>query len=142
MGEYAEFTADEWRTLQFAPFWLFSAVVGRYRNFDDLEYEAFSWSLRTAAAGGGQLTRDVLVSVATDCDTLIEEFAAERRPIASGLCAVAAILTKAPNDEADMFKDSLLSGIGERIARARGRFGRVMSDEDEKTLALVAELLY
>ncbi len=141
MGEQDNLTPGEWRTLQFAPFWMFSAVVGGYRRFDVFEYEAFERSLVTAASAPGRLSREVVTSVATDLGRLMAEYGADDRSIASGLCEVAAVLTKVPSDEADMFKGVLVSGIGEGVARARGRFGRVMSEEDAKTVELVAQFL-
>ena len=33
MSERDRFTTEEWRTLQVAPFWVFSAVIGAYRRF-------------------------------------------------------------------------------------------------------------
>jgi len=141
MSEQDNFTPGEWRTLQFAPFWMFSAVVGGYHRFDVFEYEAFARSLETAASAPGRLSRAVVTSVATDLGRLMAEYGTDDRSIASGLCEVAAVLTKVPSDEADMFKGVLVSGIGEGVARARGRFGRVISEEDAKTVELVAQFL-
>jgi hypothetical protein len=141
VGAQEDFTPEEWRTLQFAPFWMFGAVVGAYRGFDALEYQAFSRSLELAAMAPGRLNREVMSSVARDLDRLTAEFAGDGRSIASGLCEVAAILSKVPSGEADMFREALLSVVGEGVARARGRFGRVMSEEDAKDLDLVAQLL-
>jgi len=141
MGERDDFTPEEWRTLQFAPFWMFSGVVGAYRNFDALEYEAFSRSLDMALSAPGRLIHEVTASVAMDLGRLTEEYGADKRSIATGLCEVASILAKVPSDEADMFKGALVSGIGEGVAKARGRFGRVMSQEDANNLDLVAQLL-
>jgi hypothetical protein len=141
MGERGGLSRDEWRTLQFAPFWMFAAVVGSYGRFDVLEYEAFSRSLASAASAPGRLNRELMTSVAADLDRVAREFAADPRSIGSGLCEVATILKNIPTEEADMVKHGLLSGIGEAVARARGRFGRVMSEEDEKNLELVAQFL-
>jgi hypothetical protein len=141
MNEESTFTPDEWRTLQFAPFWIFSAVLGAYRNFDALEYDAFARSLREASSAPGRLARDVISSVVAERGQLTEQFQTDSRTIAGGLCAVAAILGKAPKEEADLFKDTLISYVGVGVAKARGRFGQVMSQEDEKTLELVAQFL-
>jgi hypothetical protein len=141
VSQDGEFTAQEWLTLQFAPFWIFSALLGSYRDFDPLEYDAFSRCLQVAASGPGRLTRDVLTSVLIDRRQLTRQYESDGRTIALGLCAVAAILTKAPTEEATMFKDMLISGVGEGVAKARGRFGQIMSEDDEKTLLLVAQFL-
>jgi hypothetical protein len=141
VGERETFTSQEWRTLQLAPFWTFSAVVGAYRRFDELEYDAFSRSLDAGRAAPGRLTGEVLASVAAERVQLLREYALDRRTILNGLCDVASILTKVSPEEADLFKDALVSGIGERVAMARGRFGRVVSEEDTKTLIFVAQFL-
>jgi hypothetical protein len=135
------FSEGEWRTLQLAPFWIFSALVGSDRAFDELEFAAFSRSVGLAAAAPGRIARAVMATVALDPDRLIEDYRADGRPIAAGLWAVATILSKAPAGEAELFRDVLVSGVGEGVAKARGRFGRTMSEEDEQTLALLAELL-
>ncbi len=141
MGTMPELSAEDWRTLQFAPFWMLSAVVGAYSDFDPVEYEAFSRSLQLAALAPGRLSQEVMTSVASNLSQLGEEFRADPRTVASGLCEVAAILAKIPRDEADMFNRALIHGIGEGVATARGRFGRFMSDDDAKDLDMIAQLL-
>ena len=141
MDERSRFTPDEWQTLQFAPFWIFSALLGTYRNFDPLDYDAFSRSLQTASAAPGRLVQEVIDSVTTERRRLMAEFEADGRTIGRGLCAVAAVLNRAPSEEADLFKEMLIFGVGEGVAKARGRYGRVISKEDKKTLELIAQFL-
>ena len=43
--------------------------------------------------------------------------------------------------EAAWFKDMLVLDVGEGVARARGRYGTEMSDDDAKAVALAAQLL-
>jgi hypothetical protein len=142
MNQESGFTPEEWQTLQFAPFWIFSAILGAYRNFDPLEYEAFWRSLDEASSAPGLLTQEIITSVMMEGGQLTEKYQTDSRTIARGLCAVAAILGKAPVDEADMFKDTLISRVGVGVAKARGRFGRVMSKDDEKTLELISQFLF
>jgi hypothetical protein len=141
MGGQARFTAEEWRTLQFAPFWMLSAVVGGYRRFDPLELEAFSRCLQLAAMAPGRLNQEVVTSVTREFRLLHQEYGVDRRTIASGLCEVGRLLRRVPPEEAEMFRGALVAEIGEGIARARGRFGRVMSEEDAKNVELVAQFL-
>jgi len=141
MGAKYGLTPLEWRTLQLAPFWMLGAVVGAYRNFDPLEYEAFTRSLQVAALAPGKLNQELMTSVASDIRKLGEEFAADPRTIASGLHEVAVILSRVPRDEADLLTRALLHGVGEGVATARGRFGRVMSDDDAKNLDMIAQIL-
>jgi hypothetical protein len=142
MSEQDHYTPDEWRTLQFAPFWIFSAVTGAYDRYDPRDFQVFARCLETAALAGGRLGREVLASVVADRDRLAEQFRGERRSIGVGLFQVDAVLRgKAGDDEADRFKDMLVLDIGEGVARARGRYGTEMSDEDAKSLVLAAQLL-
>jgi hypothetical protein len=141
MSDQDRYTPDEWRTLQFAPFWMFSAVVGAYRRVDPRDYQVFVRCLEAAALADGRLRREVLASVVADCDRLAEQFRSEPRSIGVGLFQVDAILRKADEEEADRFKDMLVLDIGEGVARARGRFGTEMSDDDARALVLAAQLL-
>jgi hypothetical protein len=141
MSEQDKFTPEEWRTLQFAPFWMFSAVVGAYGHFDPRDYRAFLQAVQLATTAPGQLTREVMASVVAGHERLTEEYAADQRSIAVGLHRVAAVLDRTSPGEARSFKDMLIVGIGQGVARARGRFGTEVSEEDAKTLTLVAQLL-
>jgi hypothetical protein len=134
-------TAEEWRMLQFAPFWVFSAVVGAYDRYDPRDYRAFVRCLEAAVLAEGRLGREVLASVVADRDRLTQQFRGERRSIGVGLFQVDALLRKAGDDEADLFKGTLVLDIGEGVARARGRYGTEMSEDDAKSVVLAAKLL-
>jgi hypothetical protein len=141
VSERDRFTPEEWRTLQFAPFWIFSAVIGAYDRFDPRDYQVFVRCLESAAPTEGRLGRAVLESVVADRDRLAEQFHRERRSIGVGLFQVDAVLSKAGDDEAELFKGMLVVDIGEGVARARGRYGTEMSDEDANSVVLAAKLL-
>jgi hypothetical protein len=141
VSERDEYTPEEWRTLQFAPFWIFSAVIGAYDRFDPRDYQVFVRCLQAATVAASRLRREVLESVVADCDRLAQQFHGEQRSIGVGLFQVDAVLSKAGDDEADLFKGMLVLGIGEGVARARGRYGTEMSDEDAKRIVLAAQLL-
>lgn len=141
MSERDGFTPEEWRTLQFAPFWIFSAVIGAYNRFDARDYQVFVRCLEAASLAEGRLGREVLESVVADRDRLAQQFRRERRSIGVGLFQVDAVLSKAGDDEADLFKGMLVVEIGEGVARARGRYGTEMSDDDAKSVVLAAKLL-
>jgi hypothetical protein len=141
MAERERYTPEEWRTLQFAPFWMFSAVVGTYDRYDPRDFQAFARCLEVAALAEGGLRRELLASVVADRDRLAERFRAEPRSIGVGLFQVDAVLAKAGLAEAGRFKDMLVLEIGEGVARARGRYGAEMSDEDARSVALAAQLL-
>ena len=104
MSERAGYTPEEWRTLQFAPFWIFSAVIGAYDRFDPRDYRAFVHCLEAATMAEGRLGREVLASVVADRERLARQFRGERRSIGVGLFHVDAVLRRAGDDEADLFK--------------------------------------
>jgi hypothetical protein len=141
MGERDRYTPEEWRTLQFAPFWMFSAVVGAYNRFDPRDVQVFVRCLEAATMAEGRLGRELLESVLADRDRLAEQFHADRRTIGVGLFQVDAVLRRAGDDEAARFKDMLVLDVGEGVARARGRYGTEMSDDDANAVALAAQLL-
>jgi hypothetical protein len=142
VSEQDRYTPEEWRTLQFAPFWMFSAVIGAYGRFDPRDFKVFFRCLEAAAAAAdGRLRREVLASVMADRERLAEQFRSEPRSIGVGLFQVDAVLGKAGQEEAARFKDMLVLDVGEGVARARGRYGTEMSDEDAKAVALAAQLL-
>jgi hypothetical protein len=141
MGERDNYTPDEWRTLQFAPFWMFGAVVGAYSGYDPRDFQVFVRCLEVATMTEGRLRRELLESVLADRDRLAEQFRSEPRSIGVGLFQVDAVLRRAGEDEAARFKDMLVLDVGEGVARARGRYGTEMSDDDAKAVALAAQLL-
>ena len=141
MSEQDRYTPEEWRTLQFAPFWMFGAVVGAYNRFDLRDFQVFLRCLEVATLGEGRLRRELLESVLDDRDRLAEQFRTEPRSIGVGLFQVDLLLAKAGEDEAARFKEMLVLEIGEGVARARGRYGTEMSDDDARAVALAAGLL-
>jgi hypothetical protein len=141
MGEQDRYTPEEWRTLQLAPFWMFSAVVGAYDRYDPRDFQVFARCLEAATLAEGRLQRELLESVVADRDRLAEQFRAEPRSIGVGLFQVDLVLAKAAPEEAARFKDMLVLEIGEGVARARGRYGTEMSDDDARAVALAAGLL-
>jgi hypothetical protein len=141
MGERERYTPEEWRTLQFAPFWMFSAVVGAYNRFDPRDFQVFTRCLEAATLAEGALQRELLESVLADRDRLAEQFRTEPRSIGVGLFQVDLLLAKAGEGEASRFKEMLVLEIGEGVARARGRYGTEMSDDDARAVALAAGLL-
>ena len=142
MREQDHYSPEEWRTLQFAPFWMFSAVVGAYGGFDPRDFQVFVRCLEAAALAGGELGRELLTSVLADRERLAARFWEDRRSIGTGLFQVDALLTgKAGPEEAARFKDLLVLEIGEGVARARGRYGTEMSDDDANAVALAAQRL-
>ena len=82
-----------------------------------------------------------LQRVALDFERIAVAFGNDRRSVVTGLFEVCQLMERLPPDEADVLREALVRGVGEGMARARGRYGRVISEEDERTVALVGELL-
>jgi hypothetical protein len=141
VSEQDRFTAEEWRTLQFAPFWMFSAVVGSYRRFDPREYQVLIRCLEAAAASPGQLISELAASVLADHESLMRAYGRDRRTIGVGLAQVDRVLERSRHPEALPFKEMLVTGIAEGIGRARGRWGTEISEDDAREVALAAALL-
>ena len=141
MSEQDRYTPEEWRTLQFAPFWIFSAVIGAYDRVDPRDEQVFVRCLEAATLTGGGLRRELLASVVADRDRLAQQFRREPRSIGVGLFQVDAVLRSKAGAEAAQFKDMLVLDIGEGVARARGRYGSEMSEDDANALVLAAQLL-
>ena len=141
MSEQDRYSPEEWRTLQFAPFWMLGAVVGTYGGFDPRDFQVFVRCLEAATLAGSELGRELLASVLADRDRLAAQVREDRRSIGTGLFQVDAVLAKAGPEEAARFKDLLVLEIGEGVARARGRYGTEMSEDDANAVTLAAQLL-
>ena len=95
--------------------------------------------LEVATLGEGQLRRELLESVLADRDRLADQFRAEPRLIGVGLFQADARAPPGRGDEVAQFKEMLVLDVGQGVARARGRYGTEMSDEDAKAVALLAQ---
>jgi hypothetical protein len=120
---------------------MFGAVVGAYNRFDPRDFHVFLRCLEVATLGEGRLRRELLESVLDDRDRLAEQFHADPRTIGVGLFQADLLLRRAGDDEAAWFKDMLVLDVGEGVARARGRYGTEMSDDDARAVVLAAQLL-
>jgi hypothetical protein len=130
---------DEWQTLQLGPLWVLSAVLGRSR-FDELEREAFAASVLAAPVGDSELPWRLMQAVDRNAVTLFDRFAHDRRSIVSGLIQVTALLERVSVEASRQTREAMLR-VGAGVARARGPFGRRISEQDGLRLELVAQLL-
>lgn len=128
------------KTLTFAPLWVFSALTGSHSAIPSQALDALWASARAAVADASGLGRDVLLDLLTESDVMVS-YELDGRPVATGLLQVAEILGRLPAEEASAVREVLLGSFGQRVARARGPFGRSISREDQETLDLVAELI-
>ena len=132
--------ARDQRTLRLTPLWLFSAIVGSHRKLDSLELAVFWHCVDEAIEGATGLGREVLLAVQADAD-VVDEYEQDGRPVVSGLLDAMAISSRLPAGAAGSLATALLTEFGERVARARGPFGRSVSRQDAETLQLLTEIL-
>ena len=123
--------------MQLGPVWVISAVIGRNR-FDELEAEAF-WSA-VEDAPNSPLSWQLMRAMIRNRDWLLNEFMLDDRSIVTGLSEVALLLERVPAQVSRDARDAMLR-VGTDLARARGPFGRRVSDQDAQMLQLVAQLL-
>ena len=137
-----ELSGGDAQSLRLAPLWVFSALVGSQRQFHPLELEAF-WRCmeRAALDASSELVHDTLVAAISERDRLLQDYAADTRPIASGLTSVTDVLDRLPDGDAQAVKEMLVEQIAAGVARARGSFGQIISRDDAKALQLIAVLL-
>jgi hypothetical protein len=136
-----QFDPAQWRTLQFAPFLILSGVSGRYRGFADEEMLVFERWLAEASRAPGVLSREILAPVSADVTEFAEAYAQYDDTIVSGLTAVAEILVGQPPLEVQLFRDALIDVLGMGLGRARGPYGRELTNEGEQMLTMLDEFL-
>ena len=129
----------DWLTLQLGPVWVISALIGR-NHFDELEQEAFWHAVDDAPRGPSALSWQLAQSMSRDREWLLDEFMLDDRSIVSGLGQVTRLLERVQPEVSRESREFMLR-IGAAMARARGPFGRRMTDQDAQTLQLIEQLL-
>lgn len=132
--------SDDQRTLRFGPLWVLSALAGTYTRFDTFELDAFWDTVVEVALRSPEEARVVLTSTTHDRTSLLLDFGLDGRPVVSGLTHVVAVLGRIGPPLDQDYRSALLR-IGAAVARARGPYGRRMTEDDEQKLQLVAALL-
>ncbi len=135
-----EDVSDDQRTLQFGPLWVLSALAGTYTRFAPYELDAFWDILVEVALRTPEPARAILTSTTEDRANLMRDFGSDGRPVVSGLSHVVAQLDRMGPPVDHDYRSALLR-IGGAIARARGPYGRRVTEDDEQKLQLVAALL-
>jgi hypothetical protein len=136
----SDLTQQDWQTLQTAPLWVLTAVVGRQSKFDPLELAAFWRVIDATAAGSDGLAKTVLESVSGNFSAQLSLYERNEQSVVAGLWDVMSILNRQDALVRGPFTTALLE-VGEGISRARGPYGRTISREDKQTLLLLATLL-
>ena len=129
----------EWLTLQLGPVWVISALIGR-SHFDEFEQEAFWRAVEEAPVGDSALSWQLMQAISRNRDWLLDEFMLDGRSIVSGLSQVTSLLEQVSPEASRETREAILR-VGSLVARARGPFGRRITDHDAQTLELLAQLL-
>jgi hypothetical protein len=129
------FTTEEWRTLQFAHFWVFKAVAGVDRNIDTEEQIALHNIMENGAKFENPLAREIMMGIEFNIDGITAAFADDKRNIEKGLIDVADLLDSKIDKEMSLnFKKTLLA-IGIAIGQASGKwFSAKFSKEEVSAL--------
>ncbi len=138
------YSMDEWRTLQFAPLWVFTAISAADKKVSKKEVTALAKEIAEAHLYKEPLVQEVLGSVGSDFENVFRQYQADSRDVMRGLGDVADLLeSKAEADQAKNFKMAMLL-MGRNIAEAssKGLFGKKkMGDNEKAALVLVAAAL-
>ncbi len=135
---YGRLTPEEQRTLRLAPMWVLSSLVGRSR-LETWELDALWDGVRRALPATSWLGAQALRAVLDDQD-LVAAYERDTRPITTGLLQAVTASARIGAGAASSMRSALLA-VGEQVARARGPFGRSISQQDADTLELLAEIL-
>jgi hypothetical protein len=137
----SSFTDEEWRTLQFAPFWAFHLVARADGLADEKELEALYTQFREAATQKAPLAREVFVSIAAEQQGVQTAYFADPRTVADGLRDVVRILdAKVGHDESVMFKGAV-AWIAVDTANASGPTGDPLELSEAQAIGVAWEAL-
>lgn len=125
------FTNEEWKTLQFAHFWVFNAVAGADSNIDVEEKIALQNIMENSSKFENPLAREIMMGIEFNLDGITSAFADDQRPAAEGLREIADILDAKMSPEIALnFKKTLLA-MGIFIGHASGRWFAAKFSKEE-----------
>ena len=130
--------SEDVRTLQLAPLWVLSALVGTHTRFAEPDLAVFWDAVVTEGLRAPRETCDLLATLTTDRTGLLLDLELDDRSVVSGLRDVVTVL--GPDERVEGYRRTLVR-IGGAVATARGPYGRQISSEDLGRLMLVAQLL-
>lgn len=126
-----DFTNEEWKTLQFAHFWVFKSVAGVDNNIDTEEKIALQNIMENASKFTNPLIREIMMGIEFNIDGITASFYDDTRSISEGLMQVADIIeAKINKDMAVVFKKTLLA-IGIYIGHSSGKWFASKFSKDE-----------
>jgi hypothetical protein len=143
MEDRSIFTDEEWRTLTFAPLWVFCSVAEADADIDEREIAALSMEVEDAYLYDEPLVQEVFEVLQEDDQPLLD-FKADEREGDDGLAEVADLLDrKVPGEQAEAFKKAMLF-IARSVAEASGEesfSAERVSGGEELSLFRIADLL-
>ncbi len=136
-----DFSDEEWKTLQYGPYWAFMAVAAQDGNLDEAEKNAFRDAVADPGEMQGELGREVVQSVAAEETAVFAAWEADDRSPAHGFAAITKILAKVDADEANRYKGALI-WLAVRVADASGGWlGGKISHKERGAIETVATML-
>ena len=139
--ERKDFTDDEWRTLEYGPYWAFMAVAAQDGNLDEGEKSAFRETLENPGEMQGTLARQVVESVAAESTAAFTRWHADDRSPAQGFAAIGKILARVDADEATRYKGTLI-WLAIKVADSSGSWlGGKVSQNERAAVERVATML-
>jgi hypothetical protein len=143
MEDRSIFTDEEWRTLVFAPLWVFCSVAEADEDIDEREIAALSMEVEDAYLYDEPLVQEVF-EVLQESDQTLLDFKADEREEDDGLVEMADLLDrKVPGEQAEAFKKAMLF-IARSVAEASGEesfSADRVSGGEELSLFRIADLL-
>jgi hypothetical protein len=143
-------TTEDWRTLQFGPFWVSIVVAGADRKLDEKEAAVLAGKLAQVASGERRyddpLVQELFGSIAQDPGTVMREFNADQRGLLDGISDLADVLKRRIGEEQAQHLKVELLNLGMETAQASpskpkgvfGRFRKSVGVSDEEKVAMVA----
>lgn len=117
MAYRQRFTHSEWRTLEFAPLWVFTIVAAVDGHVDRKEVEALAEEIAEAQLYRNVLAREVFTSVGDNFAEVWPAYQRDTRSALDGLHEVDVLLNqKVEHDEANGFRIAVLA-LGTQIIK-------------------------
>lgn len=139
--ERKDFSDEEWRTLQFGPYWAFSAVSAQDAKIEDKEKAAFREAMTNPGTMEGALGREVMASLTAEGEAVFVAWAADDRSPADGFKAVLGVLARVDAEEANRYKGTIV-WLAVNVAAASGSwFGDKISNDERTAIMTIAQML-
>lgn len=138
--ERKDFSDAEWQTLVYGPLWAYLAVAAQDGDLADQERFAFSDALADPGHMTGELSREVVASLAAAQTATFDSWQADDRSLADGFAAISKILAKVGADEANRYKGTLV-WLAVKVAHAGSWLGGDISQKERAAIESLAEML-